>query len=151
MYNPVEGSRRKDAQSDQTTGGHKRIGKGGTAVSGLPQSTPPSGATGQSNHCHVGNPNIHATHAGLQAGVNWVKRFNREGLAGLEDKPKAGRPPAHNEETNRMKDEHISTEHMFLAILSERDTPTAQLLQGAGINRDRVNASMQQLRGGRDR
>jgi ATP-dependent Clp protease ATP-binding subunit ClpC len=53
-----------------------------------------------------------------------------------------------NEEANQMKDEHISTEHMFLAILSERDTPTAQLLEGAGVNRDRVIAALQQLRGG---
>ncbi len=28
-----------------------------------------------------------------------------------------------NEEANRMKDEYISTEHIFLAILSERSTP----------------------------
>jgi len=25
--------------------------------------------------------------------VSWVKRFNAEGIAGLDDKPKAGRPP----------------------------------------------------------
>jgi len=53
-----------------------------------------------------------------------------------------------NEEANRMKDEYISTEHLFLAILSERNTPAARLLEGAGINRDRVNDSIQQLRGG---
>jgi ATP-dependent Clp protease ATP-binding subunit ClpC len=53
-----------------------------------------------------------------------------------------------NEEANRMKDEYISTEHLFLAILSERNTPAARLLEGAGINRDRVNESIQQLRGG---
>ncbi len=53
-----------------------------------------------------------------------------------------------NEEANRMKDEYISTEHIFLAILSERNTPAARLLEGAGINRDRVNDSIQQLRGG---
>jgi ATP-dependent Clp protease ATP-binding subunit ClpC len=53
-----------------------------------------------------------------------------------------------NEEANRMKDEYISTEHIFLAILSERNTPAARLLEGAGITRDRVNDSIQQLRGG---
>src|SRR5512136_930637 len=53
-----------------------------------------------------------------------------------------------NEEANRMKDEYISTEHLFLAILSERNTPAARLLEGAGINRDRVNDAIQQLRGG---
>jgi ATP-dependent Clp protease ATP-binding subunit ClpC len=53
-----------------------------------------------------------------------------------------------NEEANRMKDEYISTEHLFLAILSERNTPAARLLEGAGITRERVNDSIQQLRGG---
>jgi ATP-dependent Clp protease ATP-binding subunit ClpC len=53
-----------------------------------------------------------------------------------------------NEEANRMKDEYISTEHIFLAILSERNTPAARLLEGAGINRERVVDSIQQLRGG---
>src|SRR5512143_3313215 len=53
-----------------------------------------------------------------------------------------------NEEANRMKDEYISTEHLFLAILSERNTPAARLLEGAGITRDRVNDAILQLRGG---
>src|SRR5512141_2909002 len=53
-----------------------------------------------------------------------------------------------NEEANRMKDEYISTEHIFLAILSERNTPAARLLEGSGITRERVNDSIQQLRGG---
>lgn len=53
-----------------------------------------------------------------------------------------------NEEANRMKDEYISTEHLFMAILSERNTPAARLLEGAGITRDRVNDAIQQLRGG---
>ncbi len=48
------------------------------------------------------NPNLFATHAarqvgflGEQTGINWVRRFNAEGVAGLQDKPKAGRPPTH--------------------------------------------------------
>ena len=53
-----------------------------------------------------------------------------------------------NEEANRMKDEYISTEHLFLAILSERNTPAARLLEGAGITRERVNDAILQLRGG---
>src|SRR5512133_3003302 len=53
-----------------------------------------------------------------------------------------------NEEANRLKDEYISTEHLFLAILSERNTPAARLLEGAGITRERVYDSIQQLRGG---
>ena len=52
-----------------------------------------------------------------------------------------------NEEANRLKDEHISTEHIFLEILSEQDTPAAQLLEGVGLTRDRVYDAIQQMRG----
>ena len=53
-----------------------------------------------------------------------------------------------NEEANRLHDEYISTEHIFLAILSERSTPAARLLEGAGVTRDRVYDTVQQVRGG---
>lgn len=53
-----------------------------------------------------------------------------------------------NEEANRLKDEFISTEHIFLAILNERSTPAARLLEGAGITRERVYEAVQQIRGG---
>jgi ATP-dependent Clp protease ATP-binding subunit ClpC len=51
-------------------------------------------------------------------------------------------------EANRLKDEFISTEHIFLAILSERNTPSARILQEFGVNRDRVLAAIKDLRGG---
>ena len=53
-----------------------------------------------------------------------------------------------NEEASRLKDEYISTEHIFLAVLTERNTPAARLLEGAGVTRDRVNDAILQLRGG---
>lgn len=53
-----------------------------------------------------------------------------------------------NSEASRLKDEYISTEHLFLAILSERNTPAARMLENAGITRDRVMATIQELRGG---
>jgi ATP-dependent Clp protease ATP-binding subunit ClpC len=53
-----------------------------------------------------------------------------------------------NEEANKLKDEYISTEHIFLAILSERNTPAARLLEGAGITRERVYEAIQVMRGG---
>ena len=53
-----------------------------------------------------------------------------------------------NQEANRLKDEYISTEHLFLAILSERNTPSARLLEGAGVTKERVNEAIQQVRGG---
>jgi ATP-dependent Clp protease ATP-binding subunit ClpC len=53
-----------------------------------------------------------------------------------------------NQEANRLKDEYISTEHLFLAILSERNTPAARLLEGAGVTKERVYEAVQQVRGG---
>jgi ATP-dependent Clp protease ATP-binding subunit ClpC len=53
-----------------------------------------------------------------------------------------------NEEANRLKDEYISTEHIFLAILNERNTPSSRLLEGAGLTRERVFEAIQQIRGG---
>jgi len=53
-----------------------------------------------------------------------------------------------NEEASRLKDEYISTEHLFLAILTERNTPASRLLEGSGITRERVNDAIVQLRGG---
>jgi ATP-dependent Clp protease ATP-binding subunit ClpC len=53
-----------------------------------------------------------------------------------------------NEEANRLRDEYISTEHIFLAILTERNTPAARILESAGLTRDRVYDAIQELRGG---
>ncbi|MGA2488807.1 MAG: AAA family ATPase [Anaerolineales bacterium] len=53
-----------------------------------------------------------------------------------------------NEEANKLKDEYISTEHIFLAIMSERNTPAARILESAGLTRDRVLDAIMQLRGG---
>jgi ATP-dependent Clp protease ATP-binding subunit ClpC len=51
------------------------------------------------------------------------------------------------EESDRLQDELISTEHLFLAILSERNTPSAKLLEEAGLTHDRVYVAIQQMRG----
>ena len=32
-------------------------------------------------------------------GIHWVKRFNENGIAGLMDAKRAGRPPTHSQET----------------------------------------------------
>ncbi|MBU0510535.1 MAG: AAA family ATPase [Chloroflexi bacterium] len=53
-----------------------------------------------------------------------------------------------NQEANRLKDEYISTEHLFMAILSERNTPAARLLEGAGVTKERVYEAVKQIRGG---
>jgi ATP-dependent Clp protease ATP-binding subunit ClpC len=51
-------------------------------------------------------------------------------------------------EANRLKDEFISTEHMFLAILSERNTPAARILQESGVTRERILDGIKNIRGG---
>jgi ATP-dependent Clp protease ATP-binding subunit ClpC len=51
-------------------------------------------------------------------------------------------------EASRLKDEFISTEHILLALLSERNTPTARILQEFGVTRERVLEGIEHLRGG---
>ncbi len=53
-----------------------------------------------------------------------------------------------NEEANRLDDEFISTEHIFLAILSERNTAISRLLNEDGITKERVQDSIKDIRGG---
>ena len=53
-----------------------------------------------------------------------------------------------NQEANRLKDEYISTEHIFLAILGEKNTPAVRLLDDLGITRQRVLDAVEELRGG---
>ncbi|NWF69449.1 MAG: AAA family ATPase [Chloroflexi bacterium] len=53
-----------------------------------------------------------------------------------------------NEEANRLRDEYISTEHILLAILSERNTAVIKLLADNGVQRDRVADVIKDIRGG---
>ena len=43
-----------------------------------------------------------------------------------------------NEEAKQLKDEYISTEHIFLAIASERNTPSANILREASVTKERI-------------
>ncbi|MHB8626225.1 MAG: ATP-dependent Clp protease ATP-binding subunit [Aggregatilineales bacterium] len=52
------------------------------------------------------------------------------------------------EEANRLKDEYISTEHIFLAILSETGTAVAKMLKEAHVTRERVLEVIKTIRGG---
>ena len=53
-----------------------------------------------------------------------------------------------NEEANRLHDEYISTEHIFLAILSEKNTAISRLLTDEGITKERVYEAVKEIRGG---
>jgi len=53
-----------------------------------------------------------------------------------------------NEEASRLNDEYISTEHMFLAVLSERNTPVAKIMSDHNVTRERVTDVVKEIRGG---
>ena len=53
-----------------------------------------------------------------------------------------------NEEANRLKDDYISTEHLFLAIASERNTPAARILLENGVTKQRIYDTIKSIRGG---
>ena len=53
-----------------------------------------------------------------------------------------------NEEATKLNDEFISTEHLFLAILSERNTPASRILTESGVERKRILEAIMQIRGG---
>lgn len=53
-----------------------------------------------------------------------------------------------SEEANRLKDEFISTEHLLLAMTSERNTPSARILSEYKITKDRVMDAIKDFRGG---
>jgi ATP-dependent Clp protease ATP-binding subunit ClpC len=54
-----------------------------------------------------------------------------------------------NAEANQLKDDYISTEHIFLAIASEKDTLPARILREKGISKDRIYEAIEELRGGK--
>jgi len=53
-----------------------------------------------------------------------------------------------NEEASKLKDDYISTEHLFLAIVAERNTPAACILAEFGVTRERILESVKEVRGG---
>ncbi len=52
------------------------------------------------------------------------------------------------EEAAKMKDEYVGTEHIFLAIASERNTPSANILREAGVTKERITDAVRDLRKG---
>ncbi|MDY7079498.1 MAG: AAA family ATPase [Chloroflexota bacterium] len=53
-----------------------------------------------------------------------------------------------NTMANRLKDDYISTEHLFLAIASERNTPVARILRESGVTEARIYDAIKEVRGG---
>ena len=53
-----------------------------------------------------------------------------------------------NEEASKLKDEYISTEHLLLAIASERNTPSSNILRDQGVTKERLQHAVEEIRGG---
>jgi transposase len=84
--------------SDEEREAVKRLAKSRTASARLVQRAKVIKAL-------LDNPEKSATKAaqelgyrGPTAGVKWVRRFNEQGIVGLEDEARSGRPPTHSEE-----------------------------------------------------
>ncbi len=53
-----------------------------------------------------------------------------------------------NQEASRLKDDYVSTEHLLLAIASERNTAASQVLAENGITKPRIYEAIKEIRGG---
>ena len=47
----------------------------------------------------------------------------------------------------KMKDEYVSVEHLYLALLDERNTPSAEIFKRYGISKDKFLEALNQVRG----
>ncbi|OGO05243.1 MAG: ATP-dependent chaperone ClpB, partial [Chloroflexi bacterium RBG_13_54_8] len=52
------------------------------------------------------------------------------------------------EEAARFKDEYVSTEHLFLAVVDQEATAAARILRGHGVNKERIYEVLASIRGG---
>ena len=50
-------------------------------------------------------------------------------------------------ETRNLKDDYVSTEHLFMAFLSLKDSPSAQILKRYGVSKDKILAALKSIRG----
>ncbi|MCO5244575.1 MAG: AAA family ATPase [Anaerolineae bacterium] len=53
-----------------------------------------------------------------------------------------------SEEASKLKDEYISTEHLFLGIAAERNSPSANVLRDQGVTKERIQHAVEEIRGG---
>jgi ATP-dependent Clp protease ATP-binding subunit ClpC len=51
-----------------------------------------------------------------------------------------------NDEAKKLNDEYISTEHIFLGIANERNTPSASILREGGVTKEQLYAAIEELR-----
>jgi len=81
----------------------------------------------------TGGPNINVAATGQ---IYITPRLNRLNQVAIE-------------ESERLGDQYVSTEHLLLAILSERNTPSANLLKRHKITKDAVKRTIEEFRKGK--
>ncbi|HET7265227.1 MAG TPA: ATP-dependent chaperone ClpB [bacterium] len=55
---------------------------------------------------------------------------------------------AAQQDAQRLTDEYVSTEHLLLGIVADRNTGAGRLLAQAGVDREKIYAALQTIRGG---
>jgi len=53
-----------------------------------------------------------------------------------------------NEEASKLKDDYVSTEHLLLALATDREGPAGRLLNDFGLTRERILQLLPEIRGG---
>ncbi len=51
------------------------------------------------------------------------------------------------EEAGKLKDEYVSTEHLFLALAGQKNTTAGRILSEAGINKESIYTALKEIRG----
>jgi len=96
-----------------------------------------------------------------ELGVN-VETVKQQAEAGLDKAPKVAYETGQiyatpdvarlltkaGEEADRLKDEFIGTEHLFIAMTTEVKGEVADMLRQSGVDQEKVYAALQKLRGG---
>ena len=54
---------------------------------------------------------------------------------------------AAEKKADQLKDEYVSVEHLYMALLDERNTPSAQILKRNGVDKDKFLQALNQVRG----
>ena len=54
---------------------------------------------------------------------------------------------AAEKKAGQLKDEYVSVEHLYMALLDERNTPSAQILKRNGVDKDKFLQALNQVRG----
>jgi len=85
----------------------------------------------------------------LQSGTKMYYPYSGGGQAQVYVTPRVKKiVDLANEEANRLKDDYVSTEHLLLALSTDRDGAAGRLLNEFGLTRERILQVLPEIRGG---